>query len=126
MAAVFAVPDALSGDQVMAVLELAPGTSFDGQRFADFLDQQPDLGTKWAPRFVRIVERMPLTGSNKVVKTGLRAEAWMTTDPVFWRAGRGDTTYRAMERVDRVALHDEFREHGRTALVPDDSPPRSP
>ena len=117
-AAVYAVPDALSGDQVMAALELSPGASFDADAFGPFIDAQPDLGTKWAPRFVRIVEHMPLTGSNKVVKTRLRAEAWMTDEPVYWRAGRGDTTYRAMTDDDRVALHTEFDEHGRTALIP--------
>jgi fatty-acyl-CoA synthase len=116
--AVFAVPDALSGDQVMAAIELSPGLAFDGDAFASFISAQPDLGTKWAPRFVRIVEHMPLTGSNKVVKRGLRQEAWMTTDPVYWRAGRGDTAYRAMSDDDRAALRAEFNNHGRATLVP--------
>ncbi len=116
--AVYAVPDALSGDQVMAAIELSPGAAFDGDAFGAFIGEQPDLGTKWAPRFVRVVEHMPLTGSNKVVKTGMRAEAWVTDDQVFWRAGRGDTSYQVMTDADRAALHADFENHGRAALVP--------
>jgi fatty-acyl-CoA synthase len=116
--AVYAVPDALSGDQVMAAIELSAGASFDADAFAAFIGAQCDLGTKWAPRFVRLVQHMPLTGSNKVVKTGLRAEAWVTADPVYWRGGRGDTAYRAMTDADRTALHAHFEHHGRAALVP--------
>src|SRR5437764_843211 len=65
MAAVYAVPDAHGGDQVMAALEVREDARFDPDDFARFLAQQPDLGTKWAPRFVRIVGQMPLTGTNK-------------------------------------------------------------
>ena len=119
MVAVFAVPDALSGDQALAVLELAGGIeSFDPAAFAAFLDAQPDLGTKWAPRFVRITESMPLTSSNKVVKRDLRSEAWITNEPVYWRAARGDNLYRLMDGDDRVALHAEFDAHGRSGLIP--------
>lgn len=116
--AVYAVPDALSGDQVMATFELTASASFDGDAFGAFIATQPDLGTKWAPRFVRVVQHMPLTGSNKVVKTGVRADAWVTDDAVFWRAARGDTAYRKMTDADRSALHAEFADHGRAALVP--------
>ena len=116
--AVYAVPDALSGDQVMAAIELSPGATFDAEAFSGFIAKQPDLGTKWAPRFVRVVAHMPLTGSNKVVKTEMRAQAWVTDDPVYWRGGRGETAYRAMTDADRAALHAEFEAHGRAALVP--------
>ena len=117
-AAVYAVPDALSGDQVMAVLEMRDNASFDGDAFGAFIADQPDLGTKWVPRFVRITAHMPLTGSNKVVKAGMRAHAWMTDEPVWWRAGRGDTAYRLMTDDDRSSLHAEFDAHGRVSLVP--------
>ena len=112
-AAVYAVPDALSGDQVMVALELVTGASLDPSTLAPFLEAQPDLGTKWAPRFVRIVDPMPLTGSNKVVKTGMRAQAWMTDDPVYWRAARGDPAFTPMTDDDRTTLRAEFEAHGR-------------
>ena len=46
MAAVYAVPDPLSGDQVMATIVLRTGERFDPAGFAGFLSAQPDLGTK--------------------------------------------------------------------------------
>jgi fatty-acyl-CoA synthase len=117
-ATVYAVPDPLSGDQVMAAIEVAAGTSFDAAAFAPFLAAQPDLGTKWAPRFVRVVDHMPLTDTNKIVKTRLRAEAWVTDDAVYWRAERGNPNFTLMTDADRAALHAEFDAHGRGGLVP--------
>ena len=119
-AVVYPVPDPRTGDQVMATLELAPGTSFDPVGFADFLVAQPDLGTKWAPRFVRIADHIPLTGTNKVDKRPLRSSRWTTDDPVWWRpiGGRGDDgPYRLLTAADIDALHDQFESFGRTTLL---------
>ncbi|MFI6808671.1 long-chain-fatty-acid--CoA ligase [Streptomyces luteogriseus] len=83
---VYAVPDPVTGDQVMATLA---GT-FDPLSFAEFLLAQPDLGTKMAPRFVRVVRRMPVTATNKIHRAALRREGLRCTDPVWWR-GPGET-----------------------------------
>ncbi len=88
LAAVYAVPDPVVGDQVMAAVELADGAAFDPGAFAQFLAAQPDLGTKWPPRFVRVVSSMPMTASNKVLKKQLRGDGIRTTDPVYVRPGR--------------------------------------
>ncbi|MDN4172188.1 AMP-binding protein [Nocardioides sp. SOB77] len=66
--AVLAVPDETVGDAVLAVAELAAGAAFDADAFADFLAAQPDLGTKWVPRYLRLVEALPRTPTSKVVK----------------------------------------------------------
>src|SRR6202042_3598982 len=63
--AVYSVPDPRSGDQVMAALELLPGNVFSPEGFRAFLAAQPDLGTKWAPSFVRVVAQLPQTASGK-------------------------------------------------------------
>jgi fatty-acyl-CoA synthase len=86
--AVYAVPDEHAGDQVMAAVVLAPGHDFGPAAFTAFLDAQPDLGTKWAPRYVRIMAELPRTPTNKVVKRPLRDEAWHTADPVYRRRGK--------------------------------------
>ncbi|ROO83772.1 fatty-acyl-CoA synthase [Actinocorallia herbida] len=109
MCAVYPVPDPRTGDQVMAALEL-DGSDFDPGAFAAFLTAQEDLGTKWAPRFVRIVRAMPLTATTKVDKKPLRADAWHTGDPVWHRPGR-ELRYEPF--TDRDALRAEFAEHGR-------------
>ncbi len=67
----------------MATLELRPGADFDPDGFAAFLRSQPDLGTKWPPRFVRLSPGLPLTATGKITKAPLRAEAWQCADPVL-------------------------------------------
>lgn len=116
-AAVYAVPDPRSGDQVMAAVELSANTSFDADRFATFLAAQPDLGTKWAPRFIRVTPSLPVTATGKVTKQSLRREAWSCTDPVFWSPGRGPVRYRALTDADRKELREQFAGHGRSALL---------
>ena len=117
MVAVYPVPDPRTGDQVMAALELEPHTAFDPHRFGAFLAAQRDLGTKWAPRFVRLVERMPLTATNKVHKVPLRAQSWTTTDRVYWRRGR-ELVYVALTEADRRRLEAQAAEHGRPSAIP--------
>lgn len=116
MIAVYAVPDPRTGDEVMAAIELRAGTVFDPDAFATFLAEQRDLGTKWAPRFVRITADMPLTANNKVNKQPLRSVGWRTDDPIWWRPTRGGD-YRLFTADDAAALTAEFAEHGRTQLL---------
>ena len=40
------------------------GSAFDPDVFSGFLAEQPDLGTKWSPRYVRVVERLPGRGGH--------------------------------------------------------------
>ncbi len=116
-AAVYAVPDPRSGDQVMAALELRPGARFDPVAFAAFLGSQTDLGTKWPPRFVRLSPGLPLTATGKVTKASLRDVGWQCADPVFWSPQRGELRYRPLTDDDRRALRAQFADHGRTQLL---------
>jgi fatty-acyl-CoA synthase len=116
LVAVYAVPDPKVGDQVMAALELKPGASFDPAAFGEFLASQPDLGTKQAPRFVRVVESLPLGHTNKILKRQLRAEGWQVSDPVWWRPGKSGP-YRRLEAADAAALRAEFESAGRAHLL---------
>ncbi|WP_406338607.1 AMP-binding protein [Streptomyces sp. NBC_00649] len=117
--AVYGVPDPVAGDQVMATLALRgtdPAGPFDPLVFAEFLLSQTDLGTKMAPRFVRIVERMPVTATNKVHRVGLRREGFRCADPVWWRPP-GESGYRRLTDADVVALTAEYAAHGRSELL---------
>ncbi|MER3452651.1 MAG: acyl-CoA synthetase [Acidimicrobiia bacterium] len=116
LAAVYAVPDPDVGDRVMAALQLRPGASFDPDGFAAFLAAQPDLGTKWAPRFVRVSQVLPVTETNKVKKRDLRRERWECADPVWWRPQR-DAPYVRLTPADVVALRECFAARGRLAAL---------
>ncbi|MER5937946.1 AMP-binding protein [Streptomyces sp. NPDC001928] len=96
--AVYAVPDPVTGDQVMATI----AGKFDPVAFTGFLLAQPDLGTKMAPRFVRVVDRMPVTATNKIHRAGLRREGLRCTDPVWWRPA-GEGTYRRLTEAELTA-----------------------
>ncbi len=114
--AVYPVPDPSTGDQVMAAIELEPGVHFDPKAFADFLGAQNDLGTKWAPRFVRVVAALPVTATDKTDKKPLRAERWETDDPVWHRVGRSDR-YEPLTPDDVAGMVDDFAANGRSALI---------
>ena len=111
VAAVYPVLDTRSGDQVMAAFEMRQGARFDPVAFARWLEDQPDLGTKWAPRYVRIMASIPQTATGKVTTVGLRQEAWRTADPVYWRPERTAAAYRLLGDDDRAALEAELAEH---------------
>lgn len=110
--AVFPVPDERTADdQVMAALELESGAEFDPEAFGAFLAAQPDLGTKWLPRYVRVTT-LPVGATNKIDKRPLRAGRWYTDDPIYWRPGP-EPAYRRFEPEDLAALEARFREFGR-------------
>jgi fatty-acyl-CoA synthase len=114
--AVYPVPDTGSGagDQVMAAVEMTPQVQFDPAEFALWVQAQPDLGTKWVPRFVRIAESLPQTATGKVTKVGLRQEAWGCDEPVWWWPLSNQTlSYRLLDADDRTELAQGLVAHGR-------------
>ncbi|MCK2212864.1 AMP-binding protein [Actinomadura sp. ATCC 31491] len=111
-AAVYPVPDAAAGDQVMAALVLEGG--FDPDAFAAFLAARRDLGAKSLPRYVRLSEGLPQTPSHKVLKRVLAREGWRTRDPVWWRTPAG---LRPLTEADVKGIEEEFVRHGRQHLL---------
>ena len=71
-AAVIPVPSELGEDEVMAVVSLRPGRRLDPAALLAFL--QPRLAHFMLPRYVRIVDALPKTPTEKVKKHRLRAE----------------------------------------------------
>jgi fatty-acyl-CoA synthase len=86
-AAVYAVPDPKVGDQVACALILRGPLTPAG--LETFLSEQPDLSAKEWPRYVRIVETLPRTATNKVLKRALSAEGVPAGDGVWVREERG-------------------------------------
>ncbi|WP_107421272.1 AMP-binding protein, partial [Streptomyces angustmyceticus] len=128
--AVYAVPDPVAGDQVMAALALRDSAAFDPDGFVAFLAAQPDLGTKMAPRFVRTMAALPVTATHKVHRVALRRAGFQCPDPVWWSpvaaadpaaparsADPAGRAYRPFTTADRTALLALYRAHDRTALL---------
>lgn len=90
-AAVYAVPDPHAGDQLVAALVLTDEVTPD--EWEKFLATQPDLGTKAWPRYVRVLESLPRTATNKVLKRDLRATG---VDDVTWIREERGTAYRRL------------------------------
>ncbi|MDZ4825263.1 MAG: AMP-binding protein [Actinomycetota bacterium] len=114
--AVYAVPDSRTGDQVMVAIEMLAGHTFEPDAFATFLGEQRDLGTKWAPCYVRVVDDLPVGATNKIDKRPLRAQRWETVDPLFRRAPRSET-YARFTADDALALRGEFEANDRANLL---------
>jgi fatty-acyl-CoA synthase len=114
--AVYPVPDTISGagDQVMVAIETAPGATFDPVAFATWLEDQPDLGPKWIPRYVRVSDSLPQTATGKVTKVGLRQEAWVCDEPVWWRPlDTAELRFDVLGDEDRAKLAAGLAENGR-------------
>jgi fatty-acyl-CoA synthase len=116
LAAVYAVPDPDVGDRVMAALQLRPGATFEPEGFAAFLAAQPDMGTKWTPRFVRVAATLPVTETSKVLKRVLRRDRWEADDEVWWQPEKGGA-YRRLTPIDVDALRAEFAARGRQPVL---------
>jgi fatty-acyl-CoA synthase len=110
--AVFGVPNPDAGDDVMAALVLSEGATFDAEAFLRYVQDQPDLGTKWTPRYLRLTAELPLTQTNKVLKRVLAEQRWHTDDPLWWRPGR-EMAYRPMADADAAAVEADLVARGR-------------
>jgi fatty-acyl-CoA synthase len=108
-AVVYAVPDAVAGDQVMAAI--VPADGFDPSGLVGWFQSQPDAATTWVPRFLRISEDMPRTATGKIIVRALATQAWHGED-VWIRDG---DTMRPMSEIDRFELAGAFSASGRSA-----------
>ena len=115
VAAAYGVPDPEAGDQVMAAVVLAPGTAFDPQAFASWIDADAGIGPKWRPRWIRVAEQLPSTGTNKIVTRTLARQKFrldqVGPDQLWWR--EQDGPYRRFDAAAEQALHARFAELGR-------------
>ena len=98
--AVYAVPDPVTGDQVMAALELRAGRTLRSRRVRDVPRRRSATSARSGRRgsFRARRRAIPVTGADKVDKKPLSAPPGSTTDPVWWRPARGEPYRRLTER----------------------------
>lgn len=121
LAAVYGVPDADMGDRVMAAVQLRPGAGFDIGEFASFLRSQVDLGPKWLPTFVTVVDDFPMTPSNKVIKRELVRRRWHAVEEdssvrMWWRDGRAEN-FVIFDRDSAATLRERFKANKRENVI---------
>jgi fatty-acyl-CoA synthase len=109
-AVVYAVPDPVAGDQVMAAV--VPTEGFDPAGFAQWCSGQPDCSPQWVPRFLRVVPDPPRTPTGKVVVRSLAAQRWDAPD-VWIRDG---DAVRPMTAADASEIEKAFAASGRPLL----------
>ncbi|MDT7572779.1 MAG: fatty-acyl-CoA synthase, partial [Actinomycetota bacterium] len=109
-AVVYAVPDPVAGDQVMAAV--VPTDAFDPSTFLDWLSDQAECSPQWVPQFLRVVPDPPRTPTGKVIVRALAAERW---DAPGVSVRDGDVM-RAITPADVAELEKAFAASGRALL----------
>jgi fatty-acyl-CoA synthase len=102
---IYGVPSPFGGgEEVMAAVELESDHHFNGSEFSQWLAQQPDLGTKWAPMFVAVCDRLPTTATGKLTKVPLKVAGLKVEAPIYWCGARRNSTYVALSTDERATF----------------------
>jgi fatty-acyl-CoA synthase len=123
LAAAYGVPAPVSDELVMVTVQLREGATLDpSELHAYFLRQQRDGGMdpKWMPDFVRVVEVMPMTSTDKVLARQLKREhvdVASHPDMRVWFRRRGDEGYRPFGAAELESFRAELAENGRAHLL---------
>jgi steroid-22-oyl-CoA synthetase len=116
LACVYAVPDAVAGDNVMVALQLRENADFDPAQFVAFLTEQDDFGTKWMPRYIRVDRQLPVTQTNKIIKTALSRQRWRADAPVWGQLER-DGEYVVIGAEEIRLIEQAFEQRGRGQVL---------
>ena len=84
-AVVYAVPDELVGDQIMAAIVLRDETTFEPDDFEKFLATHDEMTPKAWPRYVWIADELPTTATNKILKRELVARGLDVDGGTLWK-----------------------------------------
>lgn len=123
LAVAYGVPSPVSDERVAVALQMREGSTLDLQAAYDrYLQQQREGGMDptWMPDFVRIVDRLPMTITDKVLVRQLKREHFdLAGHPemvIYWRQ-RGDARFRRMLPADYETMSRQFFENGRAHLI---------
>ncbi|MFI5427223.1 AMP-binding protein [Aeromicrobium sp. UC242_57] len=108
---VYGVPDPGSDDALMVAIRLVEGGEVDPSGLFSFWDGLDRLSRKEIPRFVRFVDEIPRTATNKLLTAQLQTAKWHGADPIWWRSSARDG-FRRLEQQDVVMLDKELASAG--------------
>jgi fatty-acyl-CoA synthase len=81
------------GDHFAAALVVQAGASFDPRGFVAALDADPDMSPKWWPRWVTVLDALPTTATNKVLRRELAAAGAPEAGPGVFERDTATHTY---------------------------------
>ena len=119
VAAAYGVPDVHAGDQLAVAVVPRGGVRLDPVELARWIDESSGLPPKWRPRYLRIADELPTTGTNKVVKRTLvhqKVRRDRLGDDVLWVRDRGEPAFRPFTAADEEALREALVAAGRANL----------
>lgn len=109
-AVVYAVPDPVAGDQVMAAV--VPTDDFDPAGLAQWVTEQSDASTVWVPRYLLVSAELPRTATGKVLVRELARQRWNAPGEMWCRDG-ASLSMRPFADADAAALRRAFAASGR-------------
>lgn len=113
-AVVYAVPDPVAGDQLMAAVVAGP--ELDPSELVRWLAEQPDASPAWVPRYLRVCRDLPRTATGKVLVRELAQCRWAEGPGRVWvRSGR-EPVVRPFTSADAADLERAFAASGRRLL----------
>lgn len=123
LAVAYGVPAPVSDELVAVALELRDGARFDPAALTERLlghQREGGMDPKWMPDFVRVVEQLPRTTTDKVLVRVLKRESVdlaRNPDMKLYRRRRGDVTFQPFTHADYEAFRDELAGNGRAHLL---------
>lgn len=120
-AVAYGAPAPVADELVAVALQMQPGVRFDPDAaYAWYLAQQRDAGMdpKWMPDFIRVVDALPLSSTQKVLVRELKRSHYDPTAPgELYVRERHDRGFRPMRDQDFAAYRERFAHNGREQLL---------
>ena len=122
-AVAYGAPSHVADERVMVAVQLKKNHVFDpGEVHAWLVKQQKEGGMdpKWMPDYIRIIDRFPVTDTQKILVRPYKKEHFnLEKNPGMrvYFCERGGTTYLPLTKEKFVDLKDGFRKNGREGLL---------
>ncbi|MFA5322877.1 MAG: AMP-binding protein [Smithella sp.] len=119
----YGAPCEVSDEKVMVTVQIKEGASFNPDEVHAWLIKQQKVGgmdPKWMPDYIRVIEKFPVSNTQKVVVRPFKRENFnLDCDPsmrIYFRR-RGDDTYRQLTPDEFEKIKENFRINGREAIL---------
>jgi fatty-acyl-CoA synthase len=119
----YGAPCEVADEKVMVTVQLKDGVAFEPDKvYAWFIKQQKEGGMdpKWMPDYIRIIERFPVTDTQKIMVRPFKREHFdleCNPDMKIYYRKRGDNTYRRLTPDEFNKIKEDFKVNGRETIL---------